>query len=231
MKQPSGGPRGRWLLGYVIALAAVVGGVALVLLVARDHQGRARPAEVSTVAVATAPKLGGRSPAEALAGLAALGRPVYCGSTRRREFALTFDDGPGLYTPLALRILRRARVPATFFDVGKVIIRWPTELPHELRAGALGEHTWTHRFLPSLTPAEVEQELTRTKTLIEGITRRPVRLFRPPYGALSQTVQADVRSLRMVDVLWSVDSRDWAGAKWNQIAANVLGKIRPDRSC
>jgi peptidoglycan/xylan/chitin deacetylase (PgdA/CDA1 family) len=228
MKEPRDRPKGRSLfVGSAVVLALLIGGFAVVWLVRRDHGGGRLAAQPSTAVVVPAPKPGGRSLTTELARLAALGRPVYCGSTRRREFALTFDDGPGRDTPLALRILTRARVPATFFDVGKVIIRWPAQLPRELRAGALGEHTWTHRYLPSLRPAEIEQELMRTKKLIESITHRPVRLFRPPYGALSQTVQAEVRELRMVDVLWSVDSRDWAGAKWNQIAAKVLREIRP----
>jgi peptidoglycan/xylan/chitin deacetylase (PgdA/CDA1 family) len=178
-----------------VVLALVIGGFAVVWLLGRDRRGGRPAAQPSTAVVVAAPKSGRRSPATELARLAALGRPVYCGSTDRREFALTFDDGPGPYTPLALRIIRRAGVPATFFDVGKVIIRWPTQLPRELHAGALGEHTWTHPYLPSLPPTEVEHELTRTKQLIESITHRPVRLFRPPYGALSQTVQTEVRRL------------------------------------
>jgi peptidoglycan-N-acetylglucosamine deacetylase len=228
MKGSRDRPKGRSLfVASAVVLALVIGGFAVVWLLGRDHRGGRPAAQPSTAVVVAAPKSGRRSPATELARLAALGRPVYCGSTGRHEFALTFDDGPGPYTPLALRILRRAGVPATFFDVGKVIIRWPTQLPRELHAGALGEHTWTHPYLPNLPPTEVEHELTRTKQLIESITHRPVRLFRPPYGALSQTVQTEVRRLRMVDVLWSVDSRDWAGAKWNQIAANVLREIRP----
>src|SRR5256885_9860764 len=41
------------------------------------------------------------------------------GGTRRREIALTFDDGPGPDTPRIMRVLRRAGAPATFFFVGQ----------------------------------------------------------------------------------------------------------------
>jgi peptidoglycan/xylan/chitin deacetylase (PgdA/CDA1 family) len=162
-----------------------------------------------------------------LGRLVALGLPVYCAGSKGREFALTFDDGPGPYTPLALRILRRGNARATFFLVGKVVVRWPRELPRELRMGALGDHTWTHRFLPSLSAAQVDLELARTKALVQEITHRPVHFFRPPYGALTTTVEAVAQRLGLVDVVWSVDSRDSAGAKWNQIGANVLHNIRP----
>jgi peptidoglycan/xylan/chitin deacetylase (PgdA/CDA1 family) len=162
-----------------------------------------------------------------LARLASLGLPLYCAGPRGREFAFTFDDGPGPYTPLALNILRRAHARATFFVVGKVIVRWPYELPRELRLGALGDHTWNHRFLPSLPLAVVRQEIARTMSLVAELIHRPIHFFRPPYGGLSPAVEAAARQLGLVDVLWSVDSRDWAGANPSQIAANVLSGIRP----
>ena len=40
-------------------------------------------------------------------------------------------------------------------------------------------------------------------------------------------VDADARRLGMVDVVWSLDSRDSAGASWTQIARNVDHGIRP----
>src|SRR5438105_6416663 len=69
-----------------------------------------------------------RRPAQtpALRRLLALEQPVFCGSARRRLVALTFDDGPGPYTHLALKELRRARARATFFLVGRVIRAFPS---------------------------------------------------------------------------------------------------------
>jgi hypothetical protein len=56
---------------------------------------------------------------------AGLGRPIYCGGRRGRLVALTFDDGPGQYTHVALRELRRAGARATFFLVGTSVARYP----------------------------------------------------------------------------------------------------------
>jgi peptidoglycan/xylan/chitin deacetylase (PgdA/CDA1 family) len=36
-----------------------------------------------------------------------------------RTVALTFDDGPSVWTPRVLAILERYRVPATFFVIGE----------------------------------------------------------------------------------------------------------------
>ena len=48
------------------------------------------------------------------------------GGTQGRDVALTFDDGPGPYTPGVLSVLEREHVPATFFVIGEEI---PTSAP------------------------------------------------------------------------------------------------------
>jgi len=44
---------------------------------------------------------------------------VQLAGARRREVALTFDDGPGPYTAPILRVLRRLHAVATFFVIGR----------------------------------------------------------------------------------------------------------------
>ena len=43
---------------------------------------------------------------------------VRIAGTQHKEIALTFDDGPGPYTPQVLSVLERLHAPATFFEVG-----------------------------------------------------------------------------------------------------------------
>jgi peptidoglycan/xylan/chitin deacetylase (PgdA/CDA1 family) len=65
---------------------------------------------------------------------------------RRREIALTFDDGPGLYTLRVVRVVRRMRVPATFFQVG-FSEHWFTDAERALLrdpAFVIGDHTEIH---------------------------------------------------------------------------------------
>src|SRR3954466_13386279 len=76
--------------------------------------------------------------------LARLGLPVYCGGGHGDGGALTFDDGPGPYTPVALRILRRSRARATFFLVGRRVAWYRSLVRTELARGAIGDHTWSH---------------------------------------------------------------------------------------
>jgi peptidoglycan/xylan/chitin deacetylase (PgdA/CDA1 family) len=141
--------------------------------------------------------------------------------------AFTFDDGPGPYTYLALRKLSRAREHATFFVVGRSLDHFPNWLPRELRVAAIGDHTYHHLFLPVLSRAQIKQEIERTAQKITAESGQPVLLFRPPYGARNATIDAIVKRLRMLEILWSVDSRDSRGANWAGIIANVEAGLRP----
>lgn len=159
--------------------------------------------------------------------LLALGLPIHCGGHHGRYVALTLDDGPGLYTSLALRILSQAHARATFFLVGKELRYWPTLPRRELTLAALGDHTWTHPVLPRLGRAGVFRELATTQTEIRRLTGDRIHLFRPPYGLTDSRVEAVAQSLGMVEVLWSIDSGDSRGAGWRRIARNVAAGIRP----
>lgn len=165
-------------------------------------------------------------PTQGLKGLVALGRPIFCGGPRVREIALTFDDGPGPYTSLALRILHRAHDRATFFVVGRLLTLRASLVRRELRFGDVGDHTWTHLDLDLLPPSEVRQEIERTALAVREMTGRRVVFFRPPYGAHDPAVDAIVRRLGLLEILWSIDTRDSEGANHLQIAAAV-DRARP----
>jgi peptidoglycan-N-acetylglucosamine deacetylase len=141
--------------------------------------------------------------------------------------AFTFDDGPGVYTQLAVRILRRFHVPATFFLVGRNLARWPAAFRAEARVGELGDHTWTHPFLPALAPVAVGRELASTKRAIERQARRAIVLFRPPYGAHDPVVDATAARLGLIEVLWNVDSGDSLGANYAAIVRTVRAGLHP----
>ena len=161
------------------------------------------------------------TPLPTLQRLIAFGRPVYCAGPHGNAIALTFDDGPGPYTPVALRILRRAHDRATFFVVGKLLAQRRSFVRKELRFGDVGDHTWTHRDLELLAPAEAGREITRTSLALRELTRRRVVFFRPPYGARNATIDAIARRLGLLEILWTIDSRDSEGADPAQIAAAV----------
>jgi peptidoglycan/xylan/chitin deacetylase (PgdA/CDA1 family) len=156
-----------------------------------------------------------------------LGLPVYCAGPRGHYVALTFDDGPGPYTQLALRKLRFFHDQATFFLVGKELATQPGLPRQEAQVGVLGDHTWTHPVLPTLSLDRVRQELASAKTAIVRASGTQVTLFRPPYEARTPAIDHVARDLGMLEILWDVDSRDSEGANYAGIAANVIHGLRP----
>ena len=159
--------------------------------------------------------------------LANLGLPVYCAGPRGNALAFTFDDGPGVYTHYAVKKLRQAHERATFFVVGRSIEAWPGWLSRELKVATLGDHTFTHADLLELPPGEVASELASDKRLIKQDSGQTVDLFRPPYGAQDASVNRIARRLRLLDIMWSMDSRDSLGANWAGIIKNVRLDLRP----
>jgi peptidoglycan/xylan/chitin deacetylase (PgdA/CDA1 family) len=159
--------------------------------------------------------------------LARLALPVYCAGSRGRALAFTFDDGPGVYTHYAVKKLLQAHEQATFFVVGRSIEAWPGWLARERKVATLGDHTFTHSDLQELPPSTVAWELASDKRLIQRESGQPVDLFRPPYGGQDTAVNRIARQLGLLDIMWSMDSRDSLGANWAEIIKNVKSDLRP----
>jgi peptidoglycan-N-acetylglucosamine deacetylase len=177
-----------------------------------------------------------RSSRESDAGLAALTAAGRCLTSGPRDehapvVALTFDDGPNPpVTDRVLDVLDRYGVPATFFCVGLHAGGHRESLARMAEAGhGLGNHTWSHPFLPDLSPHELLVQLKRTDEVIEDVTgARRVRLFRPPYGSRNRDVVSLLgREGGPTVALWDVDPSDWAMPGAPTIARRVLDQVRP----
>jgi peptidoglycan/xylan/chitin deacetylase (PgdA/CDA1 family) len=134
---------------------------------------------------------------------------------------LTYDDGPTAATlPSLLAALRKAGVRATFFNQGNRAAERPDLVRAELRAGHwVGTHTITHPHLPQLDDQTAFDEIAGAQYILKGVTGRWPTLFREPFGEVSDPVRAHIKSLGLLEVLWTVDSRDWAGASVDEIVA------------
>lgn len=139
---------------------------------------------------------------------------------------LTYDDGPNAgTTPQLLNALRSAGVRATFFNIGTKVQQNPTLARSQTNAGMwVGNHSWTHPHLTQMSAAQITSELSQTQQALRNATGQTPRLFRPPYGETNATVRSVEAQQGLTEVLWTVDSRDWAGASTSQIvqAASTL---------
>lgn len=146
---------------------------------------------------------------------------------RPGELALTFDDGPNpAWTPRLIEMLARHNVKATFFQLGKFAQKEPALARMVSDAGHLvGNHSWSHPNL-SLTPEHrIREELTRTRDTLEQITGKPVRYFRPPFGARRPCVLRIARELGMIPVMWNAMTSDWSQRSPDRIAQRLMSKI------
>ncbi len=140
----------------------------------------------------------------------ALTRPVvlWMGSARRKQVALTFDDGPNpTKTPALLDALEKAHAPATFFVVGSRAEQAP-ELLHRMtaRGDEVENHSYTHPNMNLVIPSVAEAELLRTSVLIQAMTGHAPHFFRPPGGNANTSVQHLARSYGLSLAYWTVDA-------------------------
>ena len=143
------------------------------------------------------------------------------------ELALTYDDGPNpAWTPQLLELLAEHKVQATFFMVGR-FVKTERELARRVfEAGHLvGNHTWSHPDLSRASAAQVLDELTRTNDILGEITGKPVRYFRPPFGARRPYVLKLARQLGLIPVTWNVMTSDWKEPSADKIAANLMRMV------
>ena len=156
------------------------------------------------------------------------GAVYHCISTDRKVVALTFDDGPHpRRTPRILELLARHGVRATFFMIGKNIdyYRKAAELV-AAEGHEIGNHTDTHPHMSRTSDAEIEKELLYAEQKIESLTGEKPRVFRPPEGNCPARLAPIAATRGYSVILWTVDSRDWAGTSASEIVENVMHNVR-----
>ena len=141
--------------------------------------------------------------------------------------ALTFDDGPGIYTDKLLSYLQSYKAKATFFMIGPSAQRHPSIVKRVFDNGhQIGNHTWSHPSLPGLSPEQVQNEISSTNNILQGITGVKPTTLRPPYGATNAAVQRVASNLGMSSILWSVDTRDWADRNSAVVCNRAVSNVR-----
>ena len=188
-----------------------------------DARGRRRAANVVTVALSAGAMLAGTL----LVGPAAPARAAACPSG---QVALTFDDGPSrASTYRILRILKRKRVRATFFMVGRAVELHPGRARAVSQRGhKIYNHTHDHARLTNLPNKRIRRQIWRARQAFNRAGLRHGKVLRPPFGAINPRVRRVARSMGYRTVRWTWDSRDWAnGQTADEIVRDVRRGLRP----
>ena len=119
------------------------------------------------------------------------------------QIAITFDDGPSIYTTELLEGLQERGVRATFFLIGECAQARPEVVSQIAKGGHLiGNHTYSH------------VDIARIPDKVEYI--------RPPFGVWEKKLD----DLNMMSVLWTVDPLDWTTKNADEIVNRVVTKTR-----
>ena len=119
-------------------------------------------------------------------------------------WGMSFDDGPGLYTPKLLDFLDEKDLLATFFTVGSRVIEFPNTLRDEyIKGHEISVHTWSHPYLTTLTNEQIVAELGWTRKAIQTVLGVTPVTMRPPYGDIDDRVRAISLAMGMVPIIWT----------------------------
>ncbi|QSS53029.1 chitin deacetylase [Histoplasma capsulatum var. duboisii H88] len=108
--------------------------------------------------------------------------------------ALTYDDGPNIYTSDLLDILDSFGAKATFFVTGINSNKGPIDdhnLPWRglinrmLNKHQIASHTWAHQNLDSLSPDQLRSQLVKNEMALRNIFGGFPTYMRPPYSSCS----------------------------------------------
>ncbi|WP_088323945.1 polysaccharide deacetylase family protein [Polaribacter tangerinus] len=132
-------------------------------------------------------------------------------STNKKDVYLTFDDGPTPeITPFVLDILKKYNAKATFFCIGKNIEKHPNLFKRIVDEGhSVGNHTQHHKNGWKTSVKSYIREVEMCDTIIHKFTVSDKKLFRPPYGKITNKKAKEIIKRGYKIVMWTVLSADF----------------------
>ena len=143
---------------------------------------------------------------------------------KKKVVALTFDDGPSIYTKDIIDILKEEDVNATFFILGNKVETYKDVLIESIKNGnELGNHSYNHKWLSKLSIKNLTDQIESTQEIIkEKLNYEPVFL-RPTYGSVTNRIR---NNTNLKIALWSVDTKDWKIKNVDRIIKKATDNIK-----
>ncbi|KAG0039959.1 chitin deacetylase [Podila clonocystis] len=184
------------MLSKFVALALVATATLLSLT-------QASPIPSTQTSTLSSPVLQKRAPAE-----------IITACTVPNSFAVTFDDGPSIWTHELLDYLLLRNVKVTFFVNGlnynlitdapfAAVVKRAHDEGHQIAS-----HTWAHADISAPGVDVASQMKMLDDALLNIIGVRPVYM-RPPYGNTSPAALEYLGSQGYKVINWNVDTNDW----------------------
>ncbi|GME62723.1 Chitin-binding type 1 [Neofusicoccum parvum] len=135
--------------------------------------------------------------------------------------AITYDDGPYIYTSELLDILQANGVPATFFvtsvnlhkgGIDNASTAWPGIITRMVNEGhQVASHTFSHQNLNEITSAERFDQMVKNEMAIRNVLGYFPTYMRPPYNTCLRTAGCvdDLEALGYHIIKYNVDTKDY----------------------
>ena len=146
---------------------------------------------------------------------------IWKNKTNEKKIWLTFDDGPDeIVTDFLLSVLRKLKIKATFFLIGKQVKQYPVITKKILDANHyIGNHSYSHidGFLTS--KKEYISDIDRASYLIDS------KIFRPPYGKIRPIQLRHLREKYKI-IMWDILSWDFKeNISSKKLYKNVINNV------
>ncbi|MCD8009873.1 MAG: polysaccharide deacetylase family protein [Lachnospiraceae bacterium] len=143
--------------------------------------------------------------------------------TTKPMVALTYDDGPSIYTDKILSVLKKYDSVATFFVVGDRVSTYSSTVKKAYEMGCeIGNHTYSHATLTRLGTSAIKSQISKTNSAVKKVTGVSPVVMRPPGGSYNSTVRSAVG---MPLILWSIDTLDWKTRNASSTISAVVGHV------
>lgn len=140
----------------------------------------------------------------------------------------TFDDGPSEWTGAILDLLAEYGQQAAFFITGQNVFGRSELVQRAFEDGHIvGNHGWSHKRLTELPDVEIAVEIGATSALLEMLTDSKPSVFRAPYFATDDRVNAIAASYDLTHMGANLVPDDWSATDPEALARTVLAELKP----
>jgi len=157
----------------------------------------------------------------------------YVDDSGEKTLYLTFDNGYEQgYTDEILDVLKKEKVPATFFVTGHYVNSATDLIKRMVDEGhIIGNHSYHHPDFTTVNKEVMKRELeTLEQAVSKASNQKDIKYVRPPKGMFNQQTLEWANELGYIHVFWSIAIIDWntnAQKGWQYAYDQVMKQVHP----
>ncbi|HLR80859.1 MAG TPA: delta-lactam-biosynthetic de-N-acetylase [Bacillota bacterium] len=150
-----------------------------------------------------------------------------------KNIYLTFDNGYEQgYTEDVLDVLKKEKVPATFFVTGHYVKNEPELVKRMVDEGhIIGNHSYHHPDFTIITKEAMQTELEELEEAVAEVSdQKQLKYLRPPRGLFSEKTLKWANELGYIHIFWSLAFADWNVDQqkgWEYAFDQVMEQVHP----